>query len=135
MTERENILAILRYQPYERMPVVSFGYWPETLRKWAEEGHISAGEAEGYARCGDNSEADFAIMRRLGFDFNWNACVGGMNKSVFARDYAAIDREIERLRPLIALGGYIPCPDHRIAPDAKFENVQYYCERLASLSL
>ena len=69
MTERENILAILRYQPYERMPVVSFGYWPETLRKWAEEGHISAGEAEGYARCGDNSEADFAIMRRLGFDF------------------------------------------------------------------
>ncbi len=77
MTERENILAILRYQPYERMPVVSFGYWPETLRKWAEEGHISAGEAEGYARCGDNSEADFAIMRRPGFDFNWNACVGG----------------------------------------------------------
>ena len=61
--------------------------------------------------------------------------VGGMNKTVFARDYAAIDREIERLRPLIALGGYIPCPDHRIAPDAKFENVQYYCERLASLSL
>ena len=58
-----------------------------------------------------------------------------MNKTVFARDYAAIDREIERLRPLIALGGYIPCPDHRIAPDAKFENVQYYCERLASLSL
>ena len=31
MTNRENILAILRYQPYEKMPVVSFGYWPETL--------------------------------------------------------------------------------------------------------
>ena len=27
------------------------------------------------------------------------------------------------------LGGYIPCPDHRIAPDAKWENVQYYCEK------
>ncbi|MCK9479144.1 MAG: hypothetical protein M0R40_06545 [Firmicutes bacterium] len=56
--------------------------------------------------------------------------VGGMNKNVFARDYAAVDAEIERLRPLVALGGYIPCPDHRIAPDAKWENVQYYCERM-----
>jgi uroporphyrinogen decarboxylase len=59
--------------------------------------------------------------------------VGGMNKTVFARDRAAIDAEIERLRPLIALGGYIPCPDHRIAPDAKWDLVKYYCERLRSL--
>ena len=59
--------------------------------------------------------------------------VGGMNKTVFARDRAAIDVEIERLRPLIALGGYIPCPDHRIAPDAKWDLVKYYCERLRAL--
>jgi uroporphyrinogen decarboxylase len=56
--------------------------------------------------------------------------VGGMNKTVFAHDRAAIDAEVERLKPLVELGGYIPCPDHRIAPDAKFELVQYYCERL-----
>lgn len=56
--------------------------------------------------------------------------VGGMDKVVFSRDYAAVDAEIERLKPLVALGGYIPCPDHRIAPDAKWENVQYYCERM-----
>lgn len=56
--------------------------------------------------------------------------VGGMNKNVLSADYAAIDREIERLKPLVELGGYIPCPDHRIAPDAKYENVQYYCERM-----
>lgn len=56
--------------------------------------------------------------------------VGGMNKNVFSEDYAAIDREIERLKPLVALGGYIPCPDHRIPVTAKFENVQYYCERM-----
>ena len=55
--------------------------------------------------------------------------VGGMDKRVFAQDKAAVDREIERLRPLVELGGYIPCPDHRIAPDAKFELVAYYCER------
>ena len=55
--------------------------------------------------------------------------VGGMNKNVFALDYDAVDAEIERLKPLIDLGGYIPCPDHRIPPTAKWENVQYYCER------
>jgi uroporphyrinogen decarboxylase len=54
--------------------------------------------------------------------------VGGMDKKVFCYDHAAINREIERLKPLVALGGYIPCPDHRIPPDAKWENVQYYCE-------
>jgi hypothetical protein len=56
--------------------------------------------------------------------------VGGMDKKVFAYDYAAIDGEVERLRPLVELGGYIPCPDHRIPPDARWENVQYYCQRM-----
>ncbi len=56
--------------------------------------------------------------------------VGGASKVVLAYDYAAIDAEIERLRPLVDLGGYIPCFDHRIPPDAKWENVQYYAERM-----
>ncbi len=56
--------------------------------------------------------------------------VGGMNKNVFARDFALVDAEIERLRPLVDLGGYIPCPDHRIAPDASWDNVRYYCDRM-----
>lgn len=56
--------------------------------------------------------------------------VGGMDKRVFARDRAAVDAEIERLRPLVDLGGYIPCPDHRMPPDARWENVQHYCDRM-----
>ena len=374
MTNRENILALLHYQPYEKLPVIAFGYWPETLDKWAEEGHIPSEWAEGYRQQGDGGAADRAVMDRLGFDCNWqptagvnaglcpgfepelleektdgsrvmrnqagliqlvkpgvisipaeigttltdreawetlylpklrytaervdtaslralpppeerqnplglhcgslmgsirdllgveqlsylladdwdlyleiidtvgdltyrcvetalntgvrfdyahfweDICfkngplvipsvfddyvgphyrritsllrehgvdivsldcdglidsliptwvnngvntmfpievgtwkasiapwreqygrelrgVGGMNKTVFSQDYRAVDREIERLKPLIALGGYIPCPDHRIAPDAVFENVQYYCDRLHNLPL
>lgn len=374
MTFRENVMAILHYEKYDRFPVVAFGYWKETLEKWAWEGHITPEEASSYATDGDNSEADRMVMKRLGFDFNWNSCiganhglipafdkimleekpdgsrimrdgnglivlekpgivsipaeigtsltdrkaweelylpklqwsadrvntdslkhlisdenrelpialhcgsligdirnllgveqlsylyaddedlyaeiidtyarleykcveeilktgakfdyahfwedicfkngplvspyvfeayvapyykkfttllenygidivsvdcdglidtlvpiwlengvntmfpievgtwnasiapwrekygkelrgVGGMNKTVFARDYKAIDEEIERLKPLIELGGYIPCPDHRIAPDAKFENVQYYCDKMHNLKL
>ncbi len=56
--------------------------------------------------------------------------VGGMNKIVFTRDRAAVDAEIERIRPLVDLGGYLPCPDHRISPDAKFDLVRYYCDRM-----
>ncbi|MFO7974001.1 MAG: uroporphyrinogen decarboxylase family protein [Candidatus Hydrogenedentota bacterium] len=56
--------------------------------------------------------------------------VGGMNKVVFTRDRTAVDAEIERLKPLVDLGGYVPCPDHRIAPDAKWDNVRYYCDRM-----
>lgn len=56
--------------------------------------------------------------------------VGGMNKNVFARDRAAIEVEVERLRQLVDLGGYIPCPDHRIPPGAEWDLVKYYCDRM-----
>lgn len=374
MTFRDTTRAVLHYQPYDKLPVVSFGYWAETVQKWAAEGHITREEADDYCRTGDNGAGDRAIMKKLGFDFNWNSCVGasvdlfphfarktleerpdgssvirdenglivlvkpdvvsipaeigttltdrkvweeeylpklqfsmerisqealealrddagrelpigihcgslmgtmrnllgveqlsylmaddfelyteiidtmdglcyqcvkamlesgakfdyghfwedicfkngplvvpaifdeyvgphykkitgllnsygidivsvdcdgcidrliptwlengvntmfpievgtwnasiapwreqygkklrgvgGMNKTVFSRDYKAVDEEVERLRPLIELGGYIPCPDHRIAPDAKFENVQYYCDKMQNLKL
>jgi hypothetical protein len=60
--------------------------------------------------------------------------VGGMDKRVFSRDRAAVDAEIERLRPLIELGGYLPCPDHRLPGDNQFELVRYYCDRLRQLA-
>jgi len=56
--------------------------------------------------------------------------VGGVNKRIFGQDRAAIEAEIERLKPLVDLGGYLPCPDHRLPADAVWENVQYYCERM-----
>jgi len=56
--------------------------------------------------------------------------IGGLNKHIFGYDQAAMDAEIERMRPLVELGGYIPCPDHRLPLEARWENVQYYCERM-----
>ena len=56
--------------------------------------------------------------------------VGGMNKSVFAYGRNEIDTEIKRLTPLVELGGFIPCPDHRLPPDAEWDNVRYYCDRM-----
>ncbi len=79
MNHRQRVRAILHYESYDRMPVVAFGYWRETLQKWAKEGHITRELSDGYARYGDNSWADHAIMDQLGFDFDWNSCVGGSN--------------------------------------------------------
>ncbi len=56
--------------------------------------------------------------------------VGGMNKNVLSLDRAAVDTEIARLRELVALGGYIPCPDHRLPPGAKWDLVKYYCVKM-----
>ena len=48
MTFRDNAMAVLRYQKYDKLPVVSFGYWGETVQKWADEGHITREEADDY---------------------------------------------------------------------------------------
>ena len=76
MTFRENTDAILHYRAYDAMPLVSFGYWDETVDKWAAQGHITQEEALDYKRTGDNGWGDRKIMEKLGFDFNWNSCIG-----------------------------------------------------------
>lgn len=61
--------------------------------------------------------------------------VGGMDKTVLRLDKAAVDRELERLVRLSSLGGFIPCPDHRLMPGTKFELVQYYAEKIKEIRL
>jgi uroporphyrinogen decarboxylase len=61
--------------------------------------------------------------------------VGGMDKTVLRLDKAAVDSELERLTRLSALGGFIPCPDHRLMPGTKFELVQYYAEKIKEIKL
>ena len=61
--------------------------------------------------------------------------VGGMDKTALRKDKAAVDAEIERLRRLTAMGGFIPCPDHRLMPGTKFELVQYYTEEVKKIHI
>jgi uroporphyrinogen decarboxylase len=68
MTPRERALAVLRYQSYDRLPLIHFGFWEETLEKWAAEGHL---EGIDYKMWGDGNQVDRFISERLGFDFNW----------------------------------------------------------------
>ncbi len=68
-----------------------------------------------------------AVRRRYGRDLRlW----GGVDKRALAHGPAAIDAELERVRPLIAEGGYIPHTDHSIPPDVAYADFRYYARRL-----
>lgn len=76
MTNRERAMNILHYRPADRMPAVHFGYWPELLLEWAEQGQISFELARSWA---DGNAADSELDKILGWDFNWYRTVGANN--------------------------------------------------------
>lgn len=47
----------------------------------------------------------------------------------------AIDREIDRLLPLISEGGFIPAIDDMVSPEIELENYKYYINRIRSVSI
>ncbi|MDR3644555.1 MAG: hypothetical protein P4M02_05725, partial [Clostridia bacterium] len=68
MTNRDRTMAVLHYKDHDRLPIVYFGFWKETLAKWSREGHVTEEEAKGWA---DGNEYDFSVAKRLGLDYNW----------------------------------------------------------------
>jgi hypothetical protein len=61
--------------------------------------------------------------------------VGGMDKTALRIDKVAVDAEIERMKRLAGMGGFIPCPDHRLMPGTKYELVCYYVEQIKKIQL
>jgi hypothetical protein len=55
--------------------------------------------------------------------------LGGVDKMALISGKEAIDRELEKLRPLVERGGFLPCVDHRVPPDVTYENYLYYLEK------
>lgn len=68
-----------------------------------------------------------AIRKRFGRQARlW----GGVDKRALAQGRPRIDAEIERLKPLIDDGGYVPMLDHSAPPDISYSNYCYFMERL-----
>jgi len=59
--------------------------------------------------------------------------MGGIDKRVLAEDHAAIDRELDRVRPVVEDGRYIPETDHSIPDNVSWDNYRYFADRLRSL--
>ncbi|MDK6029350.1 uroporphyrinogen decarboxylase family protein [Ignisphaera sp. 4213-co] len=55
--------------------------------------------------------------------------MGGVDKMALIAGEKAIDKELERLTPLLEEGGYIPTVDHRVPPEVSYKNYLYYIER------
>ncbi len=91
MNNRERTLAILNYQPYDRLPLVHFGYWNELLDKWAAEGHLTSEESKAWS---DGNAVDAVLSARLGFDFNWSQAFGWQT-----RLFPPIEKKIIEERP------------------------------------
>lgn len=56
--------------------------------------------------------------------------MGGFDKHVLAKSKEAIDREIDRLTPVVEEGGFIPFADHRVPPDVPLAHYLHYLMRV-----
>lgn len=54
---------------------------------------------------------------------------GGVDKGALRHGQEAIERELDRLAPVVETGGYVPHVDHRVPPDVTYEDYLYYLRR------
>jgi len=54
--------------------------------------------------------------------------MGGFNKHLIPRGEAAIRAALQRLKPIVDEGGFIPMPDHRIPPDCSLDDFRRYVD-------
>ena len=86
--------------------------------------------ADGHYPCEINSGSYPEVLRSR---HQHLALIGGIDKRALAVDKEAIDRELERITPLLREGGYIPALDHRVHPQVSMENYRYYVQRKTEL--
>jgi len=79
------------------------------------------------------ADTDALALRRR---FGRRLLMGGnISKEAVIAGPEAIDREIERLMPLIREGGFLPALDDMASPDMPFAHYRYMVERLQSITL
>jgi uroporphyrinogen decarboxylase len=71
-----------------------------------------------------------AWRRQFGKDLRFK---GGIAKGPLVLGGSAIDRELERVRPLLEDGGYIPHLDHLVPPDIPYKHYCQYLEKKRKL--
>lgn len=70
----------------------------------------------------------------IGQDVPDLAIFGGIDKRILAQDKDAIDREVERILPVMRKrGGYIPTCDHGVPEEVPYQNYLHYRERCVEL--
>ncbi len=85
---------------------------------------------DGFLPMDVNAGMDIVKVRK---EFPSLKFIGGFNKLKIAEGPEAIDKEFDRILPVIRQGGYIPGSDHQVAPSTSLENYKYYISRLVKI--
>jgi len=117
-----SLCNVLRANGVETIFVDSDGNIDELIPLWREVG-INGFSPMEVAAGGD----PFTLKQRYGDGIVFAGCV---DKRVLARDKAAIDREVEKVKRLLDMGGYFPAVDHSVPPDVPLENFRYFLQQL-----
>lgn len=70
---------------------------------------------------------DIVELRRR---FPQMAMMGGIDKREIAKGKEAIDRELDKIEPLLAESGFFPAMDHLIPPDVSYKDYCYFVNEL-----
>lgn len=89
--------------------------------------HFIAAGVDGFLPMDVNAGMDIVAVRR---QFPQLKFIGGFNKLKIEAGPEAIDKEFERILPVVRQGGYIVGSDHQVTPDTSLENYRYYIRRL-----
>jgi len=103
--------------------VDSDGYIGELIPIWLEAGVNACDPIEAAA---GNDLLEY--RREFGESMAYR---GGVDKRAIAKGGRVIEGEIERLRPVIDGGGYIPSCDHGVPSDVSWDDYVYYTKLLA----
>ncbi len=103
--------------------VDSDGYIEELIPLWIESGLNACDPIEVAAGCDINT-----FRRKFGRNMAYR---GGVDKRAIAKGGIYIEKEIERLLPVIRSGGYIPGCDHAVPSDVSWPDFVHYCKLLA----
>lgn len=68
----------------------------------------------------------FAWREEFGKDLRMQGCI---DKRAVAAGPEATDKELERIKPLLDQGGFVPHLDHLVPPDISFDNYRYYLDK------
>ncbi len=104
----------------------SDGYIGELIPIWLESGMNACDPIEVAAH---NDIVEF--RRRFGKDMAYR---GGVDKRAIAKGGKVIEAELNRIRPVLEGGGYIPGCDHGMPSDISWENNVYYVKLLAKMT-
>jgi len=68
---------------------------------------------------------------RTGMEYPDLLILGGIDKRILAKGKNEIDKEIDRIMPvMVKRGGYIPTCDHGVPEEVSFENYMHYRKRM-----